>query len=180
MLLLMFEFNCIASILKSHKINNLFISHFWTPIEYTLLAIIFYENVRGPVTKRLIAWSIPVVILFVVYLTVYIEGLSENNSYAGVICNLLIIAMALAYLYELLLSANVIKFQYHPLCWLSIGLLMYSCGNLVTQGPLNFLMSKDMKLAFLVYHFGYMFSVLYFLSILAASVFASKTKLPND
>jgi len=87
--------------------NNLFIFHFYAPIEYALLAWLYYPYFEDQTIKKLIRISVPVFIVLCLVLTLFVHGLEENNSYAMFTEALMVSAWSLLLLRETLILQKV-------------------------------------------------------------------------
>lgn len=109
--------------------NNLFLFHFYTLIEYSLLAFLFsYWQTRKSVS-RVMRISILVFTLIWVLFKFSIEGFSSMNNYSQSLANLLLSGMA-SYTLLSLLSEKVDSIYSEPKFWVSSAVLIYHAGNL--------------------------------------------------
>lgn len=151
-------------ILKLGWKNNLVLFHLFTPLEYTVLSLLYYSVLSSARLKRLVLLSIPVFIAIAAVFSLFVQKYhTDSNSYSTILQSILIILSSMFFLREVLLLQQVTSLQSFPLFWVSVGLLFYFTGSLITEGMMNYFFRYDMKLALRAYHFGYVFKYLMFL-----------------
>jgi hypothetical protein len=143
--------------------NNLFLFHFFTPVEYTLLATLYYQSLKGRKIKKLVLLSIPLFIAYSVFSSVAIQKFSSNNSSTIIIESILMILWSLLFLREVLLYQEVMNLTQFAMFWITVGILFYFTGNLVIEGMLDYMIRHSMELARRIYRFSYLFSYLLFI-----------------
>lgn len=159
-------FNSTAWLMQQLKTkNNLFLSHFLTPIEYSFLAVIYYRSLESPLVKRIILVSIPLFVTGCLLLTLYVEKLKENDSYARIVEALLITFWVLDYLKEVFGTHKLLNIHRDPVFWISTGFLTYFIGVLFIQGLLNELIKHDLAMASTLYRSQYLFEYNLFIQI---------------
>ena len=145
--------------------NNLFLYHIFTPVEYLLFCLIYYRAFESSVLRKSVLWSIIGFVVVCIYLSLFVEPLEINNSYAKVIESLLITVWVLLYFRQLVSADKIINFNKEPLVWISLGLLTYFIGNLFTEGMFNLLVKEYAPLAQRLYSYTYLFEYNLFLQM---------------
>ncbi|HEY0271599.1 MAG TPA: hypothetical protein VGC22_00385, partial [Chitinophaga sp.] len=140
--------------------NNLYLFHVFTPLEYALLAFLYARSFHSRLLRALAGISIPVFGITAALLTVFVQPVTTNNSYACILESLLLILWVLCFLGEVLLQQQVTLLYRYPLFWISVGLLFYFTGSLLTEGLLSYLLQHAMALALAVYRLEYLFKYL--------------------
>jgi len=148
---------------KTGARNNLFLFHIYTPIEYTILGMVYRNAVTGALLKKIIAATIPFFIALSIVFSAFVQKPDENNSYITVIESLLIVCWSLFYLREILLLQQVTHLHRFPMFWICVGILFYFTGSLITEGMLNYLIKHSIPLARRVYSISYIFKYLLFI-----------------
>jgi hypothetical protein len=151
--------------------NNLFLFHIFTPVEYTLLSLVFYTILSGPKVRKAVLVSIPVFIGLSVLFSLFVQGTLDNNSYIGIIESILLVCQALLFLREVLLLKQVTALYRYPLFWISTGILVYFTETMVIEGLLDYLIRHSMELALQAYMISYFFKYLLFLTLMAGAWF---------
>lgn len=148
-------------LVKVEKVhNNLLLFHILVPLEYVLLAALYYDAFQSPLLKKLVAISAPAFIIACVTMSLFVQNITTNNSYASILESLLILVWTLCFFREVLLLQRVIILYRYPMFWISVGLLFYYTGSLLVEGPLNYLLERSMQLALRVYQLEYLFKYL--------------------
>jgi hypothetical protein len=151
--------------------NNLFLFHIFTPVEYTLLSLVYYTILSGPKIRRAVLFSIPLFIGLSVFFSLFVQGTLDNNSYIGIIESILLICQTLLFLREVLLLKQVTALYRYPLFWISMGILVYFTETMVIEGLLDYLIRHSMELALQAYMISYIFKYLLFLALMAGAWF---------
>lgn len=153
-----------VGVLKLGWENNLFLFHLFTPLEYTVLSLLYYNVLSSKRLKQVVLVSIPVFILTAAVFSLFIQKYqTDSNSYVTIIESILIFLSSMFFLREVLLLQQVTSLQNFPLFWVSVGILFYFTGSLITEGMMNYFFRHDMDMALRAYHFGYVFKYLMFL-----------------
>lgn len=117
--------------------NNMWLSHLELPVEFTLLAGIYYYALKQPLLRGcIIAAVIGLCIINAVSLT-WGEGISQMNTLPRMLSAALLIAMAILYLYQV---ANTLVHTYldrDPVFILSCGIIIYQAGTAMAYGMFN-------------------------------------------
>lgn len=126
---------------------NLFLYHWLIPIQVVLFSLIFHRTLHTPGFRKLILFSIPVYLIFACYNTLYLQPLSEFNSYSRILKNILLTCWALFYYKELFAELKVKALSKDPMFWVSTGLLFASLGSFFSDGLMNHLLSLSFEMA---------------------------------
>jgi hypothetical protein len=154
--------------------NNLFVFHIATPLEFTVLCILYKSVISNAGVKRTISVSVPIFILFCILFSAFIQFPVSNNSYEVIIESVTMVFLSLYYLREVLLLQQVNVLHRFPMFWISIGILFYFTGILLIEGMLNYLIRHSMELARRLYLIENLFQYLLFLSFITGA-YCSKT-----
>src|SRR5689334_7360847 len=65
--------------------NNLFLLHIYTPIEYTILSLLYRHVISRTVTKKIITISIPAFFILSIVFSIFVQKIHENNSFITLI-----------------------------------------------------------------------------------------------
>ncbi|THU38281.1 hypothetical protein FAM09_16525 [Niastella caeni] len=152
--------------IKTGVRNNLFLFHIYTPIEYTILGLLYRNAVTGALLKKIITTSIPFFVVLSTVFSAFVQKPDENNSFITVIESLLILSWSLFYLREILLLQQVTHLHRFPMFWVCVGILFYFTGSLITEGMLNYLIKHSLPLARRVYSISYIFKYLLFILLM--------------
>lgn len=147
LILFSFPFDLWAASIQSSDENNLFIYHILTPIQYTFYAFIYYTAVHAASVKKVILFSIPVVILAALAFSVTVQPADSYNSYTIVLGNAFILIWIFTYYRETFQQLKIIRLEREPLFWISTGLLFYALGSFFSEGLMNYLIAHTPDLA---------------------------------
>ena len=135
--------------------NNLFLFHIYTPAEYVILSLLYWKLFTNTFIKRWIIISIPCFLLASVFLTVFVQGVENNNSNAVLIESTLLCTWSLLFLRETILLQQIESLLLYPMFWVSAGILVYFIGSLFIEGLLNYLIKHSIPLAKKLYLLEY-------------------------
>src|SRR3954451_2080456 len=137
--------------------NNLFLYHIFSPLEYTFYALFFCKIIVSAAIRKFINISIPVFIGLSIVFAIFIQPITENNSFIILIESVLILSYCLIYLRQILLYEIDRRTEGNPFFWIIAGLLFYFIQTFFIEGFLNnlLLISNDKAKAY--YEFGFAF-----------------------
>lgn len=118
---------------KKEFFSNFFIYHFFIPIEYCLIAWAYFEQLK----YRYILLSIPIMVVIAIFLSTYVQPITEFNSNYLSLSLLLYFVLAILYLVKLLKINTDKSLKDYPLFWISCGWLLFSASNLFVFGTYN-------------------------------------------
>jgi hypothetical protein len=149
------------------KGNNLFLFHFSIPLEYVILSLIFHRYLQGRILKRIILVSIPVFLILSAVLSIYVQKLDENNSYAVGVESVAMISWSLLALRQLLSDPGIASPWRDHVFWITIAVLYSFTGNMIIEGMLNYTMHRSMDLAKRLYYVSIIFKYVFLLMLIA-------------
>jgi hypothetical protein len=137
--------------------NNLFLYHIFSPLEYTFYALFFCKIITSSAIRNFIHVSIPVFIVLSIIFGIFVQPITENNSFIILIESVLILSYCLIYLRQILLYEIDRRTEENPFFWIIAGLLFYFIQTFFIEGFLNnlLLISNDKAKAY--YEFGFAF-----------------------
>ena len=115
--------------LSQVKIEYHWIHHIYTPIEYILLATIFSYWARQKVIKKILIISIPGLVAFSIYNSLFLQNLSELNSNAITLTQVLY-SLITSYTLYVLMTEDYGRIYRNHVFWIASGLLIFSAGDL--------------------------------------------------
>ncbi len=162
-----------TSLIFDYLPNNLFFYHFYNPIEFILYSL-FFSSLSIPVkTKKYIRLVIPVYLLTALYLSLFVQKINDNNSYAICLESVIIILYCLLYLRYINIYQIENRAERNPYFWITIGILLYFTGSLFLEGFLNLLIKVSVDTARLYYKIGFIFKYLMCLMFLTGLFFSN-------
>lgn len=155
--------------------NNLFIFHVATPLEYTILSLLYRSVIVNGMLKKIITFSIPFFLVLSIASSIFIQPLNTNNSYTIILASVIIVFLTLFFLRETLLLQPVTILHRFPMFWISVGILFYYTGGFVIEGMLNYMITHSMELARRTFIIGYIFKYLLFILFIIGAFFNRKS-----
>lgn len=111
-------------------LNNLFLLHLFTVVEFGVLAYLFAPYLSHYIRPRAFQGLIVGFAVFAVLNSIFIDGIMRFNAFARAIESVLVIALVLLYFYTLLRSLEIKHLDRSPLFWVGAGSLIYFSGSL--------------------------------------------------
>lgn len=112
-----------------HK-NNLPLLHIFTVLEFSILVFLFHKPLSSFFPKNSVWIWIGGFFLFSLGNSLFIESIFQFNAIAKGVESILCIILALLYFYQTLKTLEVRHLEYHPLFWISSGMLIYFSASL--------------------------------------------------
>jgi hypothetical protein len=128
--------------------NNLFVYHFFNPIEYSLFAIMYFFLFDNWIIKKIILLSI----IFYFPLSIYNSFLWEPflekkiNSYAILAESNLLVLFSLLFYYNTIKRAAYVSVYRVPAFWVNTGILLFFSTNIFFWGYYNKMIHDDKDL----------------------------------
>jgi hypothetical protein len=122
----------LASVLS---INNLFLLHFYTIFDFTMMTLIF----RDYLPSNYVKWVIIAFGLIALVNSIFIERLATFNIAARSVEAFVIICYVMRYFWLTLKEMKIIRLEKQPIFWVSCGALLYYAA-----GFFIFLFSHDL------------------------------------
>lgn len=138
-------------------LDNVFLYHLLTPLDYTVLAVVFYRTIADTRLHQAIFWSIPVFWLIAGLFILFFEPLTEFNTLAVRAESVLITFWCFQYFRSLLIRNDPYFPEKDPAFWIIVVILFYFLGNFFIFGSLNYFIKNDVSLGQKVYYAGYTF-----------------------
>lgn len=127
----------LTDFLSSVVTNNLFVYHILTPIQYTIVVLMFQSVLKRRVVKRWMLFSIPAFWVTATFFTLFVQPLNEYPTYSFLAKYILIIPVILYFLVEILHVPDDYVLTREPVFWIGTGFLFHSVGNVFVQGISN-------------------------------------------
>lgn len=120
----------LVAIMRVKGINNFFIFHVYTIIEFILI-VFFYRNVYLGLIKQI--WLIVLILIFLTtaYLDFRVNGLRATDNISSSTSSIFLIILSLFSLYQLIKDTSTKNITEKPIFWISSGVLCYFAGNLL-------------------------------------------------
>ncbi len=117
--------------------NNIWLQHLYSPIEFSILAAIYYQSFKRKYFKRSILVSTCLFILFSIGNAVFGEGIMQMNSMVKMVENVLLISIAILYFYKVANDLSITYLDRDPVFLLSCALLIVKSGSTMSSIMFN-------------------------------------------
>lgn len=143
----------ISTILSQRGIPNLFLLHFYTMLEFALIGLFYHRYFRGFYPPWLVPGMIVIFVAFAIINMVYLQHLTEFNTYARGLEGLLTIVLTLMCFYKMLTELEAKSPDQHPVFWINTGYLFYFAGSLFLFILSNVVLKENESLNFMTWGF---------------------------
>ncbi|TPE44391.1 hypothetical protein [Pontibacter mangrovi] len=117
--------------------NNLWLGHLFTPLDFLLLATIYYFSFEKRLIRRSIQVMVAVVVGFSASSVLWGEAITQMNSQPRMLAGLLLLCMAVLYLYQLISKPNYVFVDRDPIFVLSAGVIVFQAGTAMAYNLFN-------------------------------------------
>lgn len=167
-------FEVYSILLNLNQINNLFLFHFYTIVEFSLLSVVLQSIFQEKRFKNLVSI---VSVLFLVYLVgnVFVSDLSKINSQNRIIESCILISFCLIYIVTALSRLKAPYLERHPYFILISGLAIYFAGTVFVYVFSNQLNESNFMPAWTIHSLLNIFLKLTYTSVIWRSKRTSST-----
>ncbi len=109
--------------------HNLEISHYYFPLEFLFLALLYLKELGGFVNKKRLKGVIGFFMLYCLINPIFLQGYSQYSqvrSYSSII----LVVFSILYYYRVLTEAKIRKLANEPMIWINTAVLLYFAGSL--------------------------------------------------
>jgi len=149
--------------------NNLFLYHFFIPIQYAILSF-YFLNLLVQTKNRKVMFAVLTPILLMWAVSFYLNGVSQYFSFASIIKNILISFYVLIYFRRVFVGNSILDKDISTNVWICTGLFINCLGNFFIEGSMNYLMDADRNISTKLYylHIGldFLFYIIFVLAII--------------
>jgi hypothetical protein len=156
---------CYASYLSNNKINNLYLLHLYTPLEFACILWFYSILLRGFIPQKVFLYLAFGFVTFSALNSLFIQDLKTFNTYARSLEGVLVIVLSLLWFYQTLIEMKIKKLEEEPVFWVNAGFLLYFSGNVLLFAFSNYIMNINNSLNSYIWAFHALFSILVYLLI---------------
>lgn len=120
-----------AMILWNNKINNLYLLHIYTIEECGMILWFYSYLLSDAMNRKAFLYVFLGFALLSIANSIYLQKLTQNNTYARSLEAMIIIVCAVMYFYRLLSEAKLKSPIRSPYFWINTGFLIYFSSSLV-------------------------------------------------
>jgi len=165
-----------AQILASYFSNNLPVFHVYTIAEFFLLGYIYHLILKDNL-KNLVLYIIAGFTIFSIINSLFIQKITEFNTYARTVENILLILLSIIYFYTVLKDLKIKRLSKEPMIWINMGVLFYFSCSLFLFIFSNILLNLSMKINDVMWFVHGIFNLTLYLFITIALWLAPKKQI---
>lgn len=126
--------------------NNLWVYHFYTPMTFIVMGLVYGRVLKPLVNIRVIYLGILLFVIFGIINSLFIQNLIEFNSNAVRLSSILYVVFSILYFFRLLRFPMDISLTKVPMFWLNTGVLVYYSGTLILFLVVDSVISRESDL----------------------------------
>jgi len=150
--------------------NTHFVYHIFSPFDYLVYCVIFYEFFKSKSWGIFIVYSIPVFLIISVAISFW-DGLAHTTSKLFLIRGCVMLFLCLTYFKVILTESNALTSSTLPqMFWFCVAVVFFFAGKLFISGLMDVLIKTNMQKARSVYYSGYIFNYILFSAIIMISL----------
>jgi hypothetical protein len=98
-----------VKILAQLNINNIYLAHFYTPVEFILLSLFYQYILRNEIHKIVFTTINILFLVLAVYFSMYLQGVRGFNTYARFAESLILLGYSITYLIKTIPKIDTIR-----------------------------------------------------------------------
>ncbi|MDX5422432.1 MAG: hypothetical protein LPK07_12460 [Hymenobacteraceae bacterium] len=142
-------------------LNNLWLSHLYDPVEYLILASIFFVSFEAKGIRRGIVLSVLLLTAFSLWDSLLGEGLDQMNSYPRVLESAFVVALGMLYFYKVFNDLRILHLDHDPMFLLSGGAILYFAGTVMAYSMFNVALAESYNMARVCLSVGYVLNIFF-------------------
>ena len=147
--------------------NNMPLGHFYITVSFIFLALFFLYELKGFVSKKIIAGIIMLYVLFSTYIILFIQSYLDYPSISGAVSALLLVSFAILLYANVMREGKIKVLSDSSLIWINSAVLIYYSGNFFFYILFNFILHYSREFLIKTLNF---FSVLNFIFYILLAV----------
>ena len=160
--------NVVSTFLANHGINNLFLIHLDTIVEFLILLKFYSLVLKEALPTRFFIWVGAYFAIIALAFAFTVQPFDTFNDYARTLESIGVIALALLLFYRILVEMKIVRLEQSSVFWVNTGLLLYFSGGALLFSLSNMTLQLDaVETAYLWGFHGMFYLVLYLLITLA-------------
>ena len=110
-------------------VNNLFLMHLYVPLKFIIFTGAYRHFLKGFVSTRILVWVVVLFIGYNIFNTMFIQSITEYNSYPRALGSFLISIYAILWYLKALTNMEIRRLRDEPVVWFNTGVLIYFAGS---------------------------------------------------
>jgi hypothetical protein len=172
--LVIFVQEFLSDIFLVQRKNNLFLYHFFIPIQLIIISWYFVIIIKK--SHSFIVGVSIISAMLSLFLSFFYENLSQYFSFASVIKNLIVSILILIYFRKVLVQEVIAREDSNENIWICTGLLINSLGSFFIEGFMNYFMKYDRDFATRLFYLDVTLYFIFYITFIITAAF----KRPND
>lgn len=109
--------------------NNLKLSHYYFPLEFLLLSLVYLKELGGLVNRK---WLKGLIAIFMLYCLINPIFLQDYSQYSQVrsFSSIILVVFAILYYYRVMIEAKIRNLAKEPMIWINTAILLCFAGSL--------------------------------------------------
>ncbi|MEL6534310.1 MAG: hypothetical protein AAFQ98_02800 [Bacteroidota bacterium] len=128
-----------SALLWLSRQNNLFLGHFYTPIQYFLILAVYRLQMRDYVPRRFFQVLLWGFLVFTLVNSLWIQPLASHNSNARALSAVVLVFLSLGYFFRLVYRPHMFQITRIPMFWFNSGVFLYFFTTLFIFVVSNFI-----------------------------------------
>lgn len=154
-----------SSYLNAQKLNNLWLLHLYTPMEFACIVWFYSQVLHGFLKKSVfVGLSLGFAVLSALN-SAFLQDIDTFNTYARSLEGILVIVLCLLWCYRTLEEMKIKRLEDDPVFWVNTGFLLYFSGNVLLFAFSNYIVGINRALNLYIWAFHALFSILVYFFI---------------
>uniref|UniRef100_UPI0040487971 hypothetical protein n=3 Tax=Roseivirga sp. TaxID=1964215 RepID=UPI0040487971 len=133
-------------ILMSWEIDNNWVFHFYTPLLFLMMTLIYSSLLSELISPWIFKYSIWAFLTFSVINGLFIQSIKSFNSNTVSVSTLLFVVYSLTFFYRLIRFPAKNDLRKNPMIWFNVGVLTYYTGTLMLFFVVDSLIKESSEL----------------------------------
>ena len=134
--------------------KNLSLLHFYAPIEFLLLSLVYYRHLTGHVNKYALLVIIIGFEIYCILNPILFQNLNEYSN-ARSFGSIILIGFSILYYHKIMVQANIQQLSKEPMVWINTAVLFYFSGNLFYNALFSLILAYSREFSKLTnWYFG--------------------------
>lgn len=150
----------LSSYLNSFSINNLWLLHLYTPLEFFCISWFFSKVLEGLVPRRVFVGAAIGFMVLSALNSLFLQDVNTFNTYARSLEGVLVVILCLGWCYRTLSEMKIQRLEKDPVFWVNTGFLLYFSGNVLLFAFSNYILPLQKSLNLYVWAFHGLLNIL--------------------
>ena len=153
----------ISHFTKIYGIKNLPLLHIYTVIEFSWITWFYHIAMPTYLPRKVAVGTIVLFTTAALLNTIYLQPVTQFNTYARTLASIIVITYALIYFYKVISEVQITNLEKDPIFWINTGFLIYFSGSTLLFVFSNFILPFKTSLNIYVWALHAIFNILLYL-----------------